>query len=348
MRDIFAMQRELSQAIAEQLRAGDVPPRQTTSNAEAHRLYQEGHYFFSQHQGSDSYRKAIDRYQQAIALDPAYATAYAGLADAYAYLAEQFLVAPREVMPKARAAAEKALALDDTSADAHASLGLVKLDYDWDIAGAQREFQKAMQLNPSSGYIRHWFAHSLETQNRMEDAIREMRAARALDPLEVVFSWDIAIDLYFAHRDDEALRELAKARELFPNLPLVPYMEAEVFFQKGDIQSAHRVVEALRASQPYLEKEPVFLAWFGAAAAREGRRDEARRILGRLEQLRKTQYVDAVMVLELCTVLHDREALHRWLQRGIDERSTQVVYLPLHKAWLGGDAEAEAMVAKSR
>src|SRR5258708_31664261 len=116
-----------------------------------------------------------------------------------------------------------------------------------------------------------------------------MGAAQALDPLEVVLSWDIATDLYFANRDDEALRELAKAKELFPNLPLLPYLEAEVFFQKGDIPSAHRVVEALRTSQPDLEKVPVFLAWFVAAAAREGRTDEARRILDRLAQLRPTQ-----------------------------------------------------------
>jgi hypothetical protein len=90
------------------------------------------------------------------------------------------------------------------------------------------------------------------------------------------------------------------------------------------------------------------MAWFGVAAAKEGRPEEARRILDSLEQLRRTQYVDAVMVLELCTALRDQQAVHLWLQRGIDERSTQVVYLPLHKAWLGGDAEAEAMVAKSR
>jgi len=345
--DIFALQRELSQAIADQLRAGAVPDRATTGNVEAHRLYQEGHYFFSQHQVPESYRKAIDRYQQAIALDPGYAAAYAGLADAYAYLAEQMAVAPRDVMPKARAAAEKAVALDDLSADAHTSLGLVKLDYEWDIPGAQREFQRAMQLNPSSGYIRHWYAHSLEAQNRLDDAMKEMRAAQALDPLLLVLSWDITAELYWAKRNDEALRELKKANDLFPNVPLLSYLNALVYQQMGDKQSARRVLDSVSSTQPEAIKEPGFLALFGTQAALEGHRDEARRILDQLEVISRTQYVEPVLILDLCSALNDRERRLMWLNRAYQARSTQFVYLPLHQQPFAGDSAAEALIARA-
>jgi TolB-like protein len=173
MRDIFALQRELSQAIAEQLRAGDVPPRQTTSNAEAHRLYQEGHYFFSQHQVPDSYARpstvpAGDR------LDPG-THGVCGPADAHMH--RRTICGAHEVMPKARAAAEKAVALDDTSADAHTSLGL-KLDYDrtWLARSANFRWRcGSTQLRLHQALVRAF----TEAQNRLEDALG-MRAARAL------------------------------------------------------------------------------------------------------------------------------------------------------------------------
>src|SRR5581483_10191352 len=106
------------------------------------------------------------------------------------YLAENFATPPREVMPKAREAAEKALALDDSSAEAHTALGVVKLDFDRDREGAQREFLRAMQLNPGFAYARHWYAHSLEAQGRLTEAIPEMRRALELDPLSIPINWD--------------------------------------------------------------------------------------------------------------------------------------------------------------
>ena len=127
---VFAVQREISQSIASQLQAGDVPAGQPTSNLEAYARYQEGLYFFNQHQVPDSYWKAIERYQEAIRLDPKFARAYAGMADTYAYLAENFAVWPKEVFPKAEAAAEKAVALDENLAEAHTSRGIASVRHD--------------------------------------------------------------------------------------------------------------------------------------------------------------------------------------------------------------------------
>jgi TolB-like protein/cytochrome c-type biogenesis protein CcmH/NrfG len=346
LRDVFAVQREISQSIADQLRAGQVPHREATANLEAYRFYQEGRYFFNQQLPPTSYYKAIERYQQAIERDPNFALAYSGLADAYAYLAGNFVVAPREAMPKAKQAAEKAVALDDNSGEVHTSLGIVKLDYEWDREGAQREFQRAMQLNPGSGWVHHWYAHSLEAQGRMDEAMKEMRASLALDPLSVAINWDIANELFLSNRYDETLSHLAKALELFPNHPILLYFQAEAYHAKGDAQSVHRVIESLKAIRAGTEHDSFSDTFIGVAAAWDGRRAEAEQTLANLERLRATEYVEAIEVVELCSALGDSKCLHRWLNRGYEERSALFVYVPLMKRFYGNDPEAQALIAR--
>lgn len=344
LRDIFAVQREIAQSIAGQLRAGEVPRRERPRDLEAYRLYQEGRYFFNKFELPESNYKAIERYRQAIERDPGFAPAYAGLADAYAYLAEIFVTAPREVMPKAREAAEKAVALDDSSAEAHTSLGIVKLDYDRDRGGAQREFVRAIQLNPGSGYAHHWYAHSLEAQGHLEEAMKEMRAALDLDPLSLPINWDIASEMECAGRYDEALQRLQKATELFPNNPVLAFLQLEAYYKKGDRERARRVVESLRASQPEMAQDPMFLSMTGIEAALEGRRGETRQILDRFERLRQTQYVDPFMAILLCSALNDKKQLLLWLKRADEERSTMFVYLPMMKDLYGLDPAIVAQV----
>jgi TolB-like protein/Tfp pilus assembly protein PilF len=348
LRDIFAVQREISHSFAGQLRAGEVPHREQPSDLEAYRLYQQGRYFFNKFEPPESNLKAIERYRQAIERDPGFAQAYAGLADAYAYLAENFVSAPNEVMPKAREAAEKAVTLDDSSAEAHTSLGIVKLDYDRDRDGAQREFVRAMQLNPGSGYAHHWYAHSLEAQGRLDAAMKEMRAALDLDPLSLPINWDIGSELEGAGRYDEALQHLQKAAELFPNNPVLAFLQLEAYYKKGDRESARRVVESQRASQPEMAKDPMFLSMTGIQAALDGRRGETRRILAQFERLRQTQYVDPFMAILLCSALNDKGQLLLWLKRADEERSTMFVYLPFMKDLYGLDAATVAQLASAR
>jgi TolB-like protein len=348
-RDVFAVQREISQAIAGQLRAGQVPHREPTTNLEAYRLYQEGRYFFNQHMPPESYLKAIERYRQAIDRDPKFALAYSGLADAYAYLTENFAAHPKDVMPKAKEAAEKAVSLDDSLGEAHTSLGIVKLDYEWDREGAQREFLRAMQLSPGSGYVRHWYAHSLEAQNRLADAMKEMRAAHDLDPLSVVMYWDIGNELIWARKFDEALEHLKKAGDLFPNHPILLIEQAQAYYGKHDVQSERRALDSLKAVFSAMPQMPtVFLGYLGVGAAHEGRLNDARQVLDQLEQRRRQEYVEPVLVLDLCAALHDHKCLALWLERGQEERSALWVYLPLLKPALAFDAEAEAQLAKYR
>ena len=347
LRDIFGVQREISQAIADQLRAGRVPQRGSTANLEAYNQFQEGLYFFNQGL-PDSLPKAQERYQRAIDHDPKFALAYAGLADTYAYLAEHMMAPPRQVVPKAKEYAEKAVSLDDSLGEAHTSLGIVKLDYEWDREGAQREFRRAMQLNPGSGYLHHWYAHSIEAQGRLDDALREMRAALALDPLSVIIHWDIANELVMTHRYDDALRQLEKSLELFPNHPLLLYFEAWAYHAKNDRAATHRVMESLRASLAGTRDLPFSQSMFGLEEAWDGRRTDAERTLRQLENLRATQYVDAMIVAFLCSALGDSAGLRLWFQRAYDERETLFVYAPIMRGvyFSAGDPQVDALIAK--
>jgi TolB-like protein/Tfp pilus assembly protein PilF len=345
LRDVFAVQNEISQAIANELRAGQVPRRRATNDLEAYQRYQEGRYFFNQQEPA-SYLKAIERYRQAIDRDPNFALAYAGLADSYAYLAENFLAAPNDVMPKARAAAQRAVDLDPNSPEAHTSRGMVSLDYDWDRDAAQREFLRAIELNPGSGWAHHWYAHSLETQGRLEEAMKEMRAALALDPLSLVIYWDIGTELITARRYDDALAHLKKGDDLFPNFWLLSWEKAEVYYAKHDLPSVDREIEKMKASHPEMAEVPSFIAILGTFAARGGRRAEARQLLDRLEQLHKTQYVEPFVVIEMVSALGDRERLRVWIQRLVEERSSLYLYLPLSASYFDPSPELDALIAK--
>ncbi len=326
LHDVFGVQREISQAIADQLRAGTVPQRDPPRDLEAWRLYKEGSYFFNQFQPPDSNYKAIERYQQAIARDPNFAAAYAGLADAYAYLAENFVTAPREVMPKAKAAALKAVELDPNSPEAHTSLGAVMLDYDQDRAGADREFRKAMELNPGFAWARHWHAHALEAQNRMEDALEEMRAALSLDPLNIPIRWDLGNELVLMGRYPEAEQHLTKSRDLFPQVGVFGYMRVQAFLLQNDLAAARRTFDQSKRDAPDDFKLPLFVMLGAVLDAREGRMEDARRVAGQMEALRKTQYVEPFGMLQLEATLHDRAGLDLWQKRMDEEKSTLAVY----------------------
>ncbi|HLK22693.1 MAG TPA: hypothetical protein VKT81_27295 [Bryobacteraceae bacterium] len=349
LQDIFGVQREISQAIADQLRAGRVPQREDTLNLEAYNQFQEGRYFFNQGL-PDSLMKAQERYQHAIQNDPKFALAYSGLADTYAYQAEHMMLPPKLVMPKAKEFAEKAVALDNNLGEAHTSLGIVKLDYEWDGASARREFQRAMQLNPGSGYLHHWYAHSLEVQGHLDDALREMRVALALDPLEVIIHWDIANELLMMRRQDEALAHLQKSLELFPNHPLLLYFQAWAYHLKGNPGAAHRVMESLRTVLGPTADEPFSQAVFGLEYAWDGRRAEAEQTLRQLESQRATRYVDAMLAVLLCSALNDSEGLRRWFERAYEERATLFVYAPIMRGvyFPAGDPQVDALIAKLR
>lgn len=342
LQDVFAIQHEISEAIANELRAARTPARpEPTKNVEAWRLYQEGRFLFNKFEPPDSDLKAIERYKEAIAQDPSFVAAYAGVADAYSYLAENLVIAPDDVMPKAREAAEKALALNESSAEAHTSLGIVKLDYERDVEGGQREFLRALQINPGFSWARHWYAHSLEAQNRMEEALREMQAAKNLDPLSIPINWDIAGELIILGRYDEAKQLLSRAQELFPNEPLFDLMNVVADWREGNVAAARGVVDALR-KRPEVAEQPPFLSIFATEDAYDGNQQRARQITAKLDQMRQTMYVDPVPVIVACKALKDEAGMLKWFRRARDEHSPLFVYLRPYAPYWGlesGDFE---------
>ena len=336
LRDVFAVQREISQSIANELRAGQIPdrPRQPTKDLEAYRLYQEAKYFFNKFEPPDSNYKAIERYKQAIARDQNFAAAYAGMADAYSYLAENFVIAPREVMPKAKEAAAKALELDPNSAEAHTSLGIVKLDYERDREGGQQEFLRALQLNPGFGWARHWYAHSLESQERMEDALREMRASFDLDPLSAPISWDIAGELISLTRYKEAMSLLDNAIDLFPGIPTFEFMKVFALYRTGNLNAGRAIVEPLKKRSDFLQ-DPSYVSMFAAQAAHDGKVSEARHWIAEVERIGKKQYVEPFLLIEACNALKDRRQLMALLHRADEERSPFFVYRRAYAPYWG-------------
>jgi len=347
LRDIFALQQEISQSIANQLGGGRVAHREPTSDMEAYKLYQEGRYFFNQFDLKDSYPKAIERFQKAIDRDPRFALAYSGMADAYAYQAENFVARPLEVMPKAKAAAEKAVTLDPMLGEGHTSLGIVKLDYEWDISGAEREFRRAIELNPGSGYGSHWLGHALEAQFRLNDAIEQFRRSMALDPLSIPIYWDLGGDLMLVKKYDESLALIHKAQELFPNNPIFFADELYYYMELGDVAKARKVRDAWQPPSELINSSQLISA-DGQLEAMEGNAAAGRRALAKLEEMRKTQFVAEASVLMLCHALSDRACTMTWLQRAYDNRSAAFPYIRVYTPEvIDGIPEAQAMFEKA-
>ena len=214
--DIFAVETEIAKAIADTLQAKltgseqHVIAARPTESTEAHELYLKGRYFWNKRTGNDL-KKSIDYFQQAIAVDPNYALAYAGVADAYVWLPGYTAGTPRDCYPKAKAAATKALQLDDTLAEAHTTLALAIWLYDFDSAQAIREFQRAIELNPNYAIAHQQYGNNtLAALGRFDDAIGEGKRAVELDPLSLVINTDLGSDYYYARRYDEAIAQLHK------------------------------------------------------------------------------------------------------------------------------------------
>jgi TolB-like protein/Tfp pilus assembly protein PilF len=340
LEDIFEVQRDISQAIADQFRAGQIPQRESAKDLETWRLYQEGRYFLNQFAPA-SFGQAIKRAQDAISRHGNFAPAWALMAEAHAYLAMNFIAHPRDVMPMAEREAEKAVALDPNLAEAHIALGIVKLDYDWERDAAQNEFRRSIELEPGSGYAHHWLAHCLEAQRRLPDAILEMRRALDLDPLSVPIHWDIGMELMSAGKLKEAAQFMKQAAELFPNNEIILSVLADADHRVGDSSGLNRTAADLQASG---REDATSIAIRGRIAAWQGHREDAELALQRLEQLRSTQYVEPVLALWVAEAANDRAKLRRWFDRAREERSALFIYLPVWES-ATSDPEFKALLA---
>jgi TolB-like protein/DNA-binding winged helix-turn-helix (wHTH) protein/Tfp pilus assembly protein PilF len=331
LRDVLALQAEVASAIAREIRVKLTPQekqRLTKSrpvDPEAYLAYSYGRYWWNKRAPEDI-QKGIEYFQRAIAKDPSYAPAYAGLADAYALLGSigSDVLPPNEVMPKAKRAALEAVKLDDTLADGHTSLAYVKLSYDWDFAAAELEFKRAIDLNPGYATAHHWYAHYFLARSQPEKALAEVRRAVALDPLSLSINVGLGWCLYHAHRFDEAIQQYRSTLDLNPTFSLAHSTLGMAYVQKR--LYAEALAEFNKAST--LPGSRTFaLANIGRTYALSGRAVEARQVLRELERSARQEYVPAMYVAAIYAALGESDQSIKWIEKAYEERSDYMIYL---------------------
>lgn len=233
---------------------------------------------------------------------------------------------PRVAMPKSKEAAKRAIALNKDSAEAHASLAYVEFTFEWNWAGAEKGFKRALELNPNYATAREWYALYLAALGRMDDALGEIRRAAQVDPLSPVIYAAAALIYLFARRYDEALEHCRKAFEFDPNFLLALYVEGRVYEQKRMFSEA---IEVFQRAKTLSGGIPMTLMALGTAYALSGDKIQAERILEELQALSKGRYLSALYPMAVCVTLGDMEQALQWLQRAFEERSDYLVYLAI-------------------
>jgi class 3 adenylate cyclase/TolB-like protein len=328
LKDVFAIQSDIAKQVAEELKITLLAKeqaqieKQLTTDLEAYNSYLRGLYFYNQ--GGVAYENSRTYFEEAIQRDPSYAMAYARLADLYTKM--WWSMPHQDAYAKARAAAEKALELDDALAEAHSALAILKVYADWDWPGAEREFQRAIALNPSSALAHAEYGHKLlsPVMGRYDDALVELRRAQELDPLSVSISTEIAWVYHHARRWDEAIAHFQRTIELGSKSPWPHVGLAQDYALTGRYEEAIAAVDhavALAGNSHYFEG---VRGWILGLA---GRTDEAHQMLRELEETAAGQKVDPVAFAWIYRGLGDHDHAIAWLQKAYEEHSTEMIYL---------------------
>ncbi len=326
MSDVLAVQQELSEEISSQLRSrltGDEKRRLTRRNAdtnEAYQLYLKGHYFITRYNNEEAIKRGITYLNEAIVHDPSYALAYAGIADAYYNLSNLYLP-PNVAMPRAREAAQRAIALDDSLADAHASLALAKAWYEFDFAGGERELQRAIMLNPNDADIHRKYGDLLMVLSQFDRALAENRRAEQLDPLSINASWDVGRALFFARRYEDALEQTRRTIELDDRFAYAYYLEAQIAVQQGRLDDALGLMS--RAIQ-LGGRTPLLLTYWGYVNGKAGHREETLKAMHELQA--RTGYMPLFLARLHAALGENDEAVHL-LEQVFNDRSESIVWL---------------------
>jgi TolB-like protein/DNA-binding winged helix-turn-helix (wHTH) protein/Flp pilus assembly protein TadD len=324
---ILSLQGEIAQEIADetQLALSDrkLSPKtaRPAKNYEAYDLYLKGEYFFNKRSTSDL-RLAIDFFQRATVQDPNYALAYAGLADACALMPGYSAELPGKWMPQARAAALKALQIDPNLSEAHTALALIVQNYDWDWKTAEKEFRRAIELNPNYATAHHWYAEHLMWQGRFDEALQESERARMLDPLSLIIAADNGAILYFSRKYDRAIKKWQTVLEMDPDFPRAQMIIAALV-EKGMFSEALATVERQRKITPD--------AWYWACVAyiqgHAGKMKEAQHALDQLLQLDHRERIDPVTLGQAYAGMNDKVRAIAWLDKAYAQHSNELTGL---------------------
>ena len=340
-RDILSVQERISTAISQKLQLQLTSQQKEriakhyTENTEAYQLYLRGRYYWNK-KNADGFYKGIEYFQKAIDLDPDFAPAYAAIAACYTNLANYnfALIAPREAWIRAKTAATRAIQIDDTLAAGHAALAIVTYQWEWDWPGAEREFQRAIALDPGSASTYeptpsstlHWYSHFLMTMRRTQESFQTGRHALDLEPLDLANNAHQGWYYLWTRDYDLAVEPLKKAIALSPNFPVSQWYLGLVYEQKGMYKEA---IDQFQNSVRITGGLPSMLARLGHAYAAAGRQTEAEAILDQLRALSKQNYVPSYPVAAIYAALGRKDEAFTWLERAYDERDSWMVCLPL-------------------
>jgi len=326
--DVLAIQEEIARAITESLKfkltSSDSISlaRHPTENIEAYNLYMRGRYFWNKY-SKEWVMKAIEVFQEAIQIDSYYALAYCGLADAYFRLSNVHFP-PREVMPKAKEAALRAVEIDDNLAEAHSSLGLVKVYYDHDWIGAEAEFRKALKLDPNLVSAHQRYGSYLTFMGRFEESIRHYETALELDPFSLQINMNLATTYYLRGEYDRAINHLNKTSELEPNYMPTHFVLGSAYVQQGRLQEA---IEQFQFIYKMDEEAYIALGFMGYAHALNGQRAEAETLLNILQDIAERKYISPYSLLLIHLAIGPLERVFQLLEQLYEERNDWLVWL---------------------
>ena len=348
VKDIFAIQSEIAQHVAEALKdhifggKHREEPRTTTFSTEAYKSYLRGRQLWSRRTEEDL-EKAVTFFEKALSIDPNYARSYVGLADSYAVLALLEFMAPNEAYPKAKEAVRKALALNPGLAAAHTSLGLIKFQYDWDWRGAEEEFKDAISNNFNYAPAHQFFADYLKAMGRFDEALVEIERARELDPLSLAINIGVGHVLYLSGQYDRAIEEYQKAVELDPNFMATHVWFGRPYLEKGMFIEA---IEELETAVRLSGESVIALAMLGHALASSGRNARAMQILEKLKEKSQSQYVPSYWIAVIYNGFRDKEQVLAWMWKAFEERSSWLVWSNVEPrfAWLRDDPDFASLM----
>jgi DNA-binding winged helix-turn-helix (wHTH) protein/TolB-like protein/tetratricopeptide (TPR) repeat protein len=329
--NVFAVQDEISQEVAQALvsKLTGIEQQQIakhyTDNIEAYQFYSKGRvewYKFS----PEGAEKSISYYNQAIALDPNYALAYAGLSFSYSVQGAIGSVRPVEAYVKSKAAAETAVRLDDSLAEGHVAMGGKSLFFERDWSNAKKEFERGIELNPNQPDAHQLLGYYWEVVQQYDKAAAEQKNAQRVAPLMGLVNMDVAALAYYQHHYDEAIDLYGKAHNLDPNFVPVPFVIGQIYERKG---AYDRAIDECRKALSDSPDDPAILSTLGYAYARAGRKDDAQTILNKFLETRKQHYFPPFMIALLYTALDKKDEAFDWLNKAYDERDPQLIWVHL-------------------
>lgn len=338
--DLVSVQEEIATDIYGQLRprladeGGKWHSKQPTENAEAYQLYLQGLFYWNKWTEAD-FKRAADYFTEAVQKDPRYALSYAGLADTYSLLGDTSYLPPSEAWPKAKAAAMQALEIDDTLAEAHTSLGLVKEHYEWDWAGAEKEFKRAIDLNPNSATAHLWYGNYLANMTRLQEGLRETKRAQTLDPLSLIINSELGWQFYLGGQNDQAAEQLRKVLEIEPKFAPARRTLEEVYARMGKYKEA----VAEREKFLSLSGSPELAASIGEDFSKSGYKGVQQSWLAGLTELAKHGYVSSYNIAAINARIGERDKAFNWLEKAYEEHDSRIVSVAVDPVFEGLHSE---------